>query len=247
MAFDPTKFKAPKVRRMPVILLLDVSGSMSGDKITRLNDAVHDMVESFTDDKLIEQEIIVAIFTFGSQFGLHTPYTPAAELKTKGISAFTAGGGTPLGEILEMAKAYIDDKETTKSSDFAPNVVLVSDGEPNNGWERAFNEFKNNGRSAKTMRISIPIGSDANITMMNEFASPDPEHPSNLLTFYAENAADIASSFNQVVMSVSTRSRLKDPNSVIVGAGNFDKTPGKSVSKSRFTNSNESDDDGDEI
>ena len=30
MAFDPTKFKAPKVKKLPVILLIDVSGSIGG-------------------------------------------------------------------------------------------------------------------------------------------------------------------------------------------------------------------------
>ena len=53
--FDPSKFTAPKAKPLPVILLLDVSGSMSGDKIRNLNDALgstsilvsHDVKECF--------------------------------------------------------------------------------------------------------------------------------------------------------------------------------------------------------
>ena len=47
--FDPSKFTAPKAKPLPVILLLDVSGSMSGDKIRNLNDAVRDMLNTFSD------------------------------------------------------------------------------------------------------------------------------------------------------------------------------------------------------
>ena len=40
MAFNPNNYKAPVARRLPVILLLDVSISMSGEKIEKLYDSV---------------------------------------------------------------------------------------------------------------------------------------------------------------------------------------------------------------
>jgi uncharacterized protein YegL len=61
--FDPSKFTAPKAKPLPVILLLDVSGSMSGDKIRNLNDAVRDMLDTFSDTENGETEIHVAIIT----------------------------------------------------------------------------------------------------------------------------------------------------------------------------------------
>ena len=47
--FDPSKFTAAKAKPLPVILLLDVSGSMGGEKIRNLNDAVRDMLNTFSD------------------------------------------------------------------------------------------------------------------------------------------------------------------------------------------------------
>ena len=47
--FDPSKFTAPKAKPLPVVLLLDVSGSMSGEKIRNVNDAVRDMLDTFSD------------------------------------------------------------------------------------------------------------------------------------------------------------------------------------------------------
>ena len=49
MAFDPNKYKVSTSERfMPVVLLLDVSGSMSGDKIDNLYTATVKMIETFT-------------------------------------------------------------------------------------------------------------------------------------------------------------------------------------------------------
>ena len=47
MAFIINNF-ANGAKPLPVFLLLDVSGSMSGDKINQLNNAVEEMIASFT-------------------------------------------------------------------------------------------------------------------------------------------------------------------------------------------------------
>ena len=47
MAFDPSKYTVAKARPLPVILLLDRSGSMCGEKISTLNSAVNEMIQSF--------------------------------------------------------------------------------------------------------------------------------------------------------------------------------------------------------
>ena len=39
MGFDVAQFAASKAKPLPIILLLDESGSMSGDKIDKLNEA----------------------------------------------------------------------------------------------------------------------------------------------------------------------------------------------------------------
>ena len=66
-------FVMPKAKMLPVILLLDVSGSMSYDgKIDELNSSVREMLQSFTEEQVIQSEINVSIITFGSEVKLHT-------------------------------------------------------------------------------------------------------------------------------------------------------------------------------
>ncbi len=91
--FDPSKFTAPKAKPLPVVLLLDVSGSMSGEKIRNVNDAVRDMLDTFSDTENGETEIHVAIITFGSQVALHQPLASASDIHWQDLSA---GGMTPL-------------------------------------------------------------------------------------------------------------------------------------------------------
>ena len=94
MAFDPSKYKPKGIKKLPVLLLLDVSGSMSGNKIIELHDAVTEMINSYVELKKRERVIEVSIITFGHSVSLYTKYTPVDDLQKTGIPQFTANGGT---------------------------------------------------------------------------------------------------------------------------------------------------------
>ena len=68
--FDVTKFTSTKAKPLPVILLLDESNSMSGDKIERLNEAVIRMLNSFRKEETQASEFLVSIIGFGGDLCL---------------------------------------------------------------------------------------------------------------------------------------------------------------------------------
>ena len=214
--FDPSKFTAAKAKPLPVILLLDVSGSMSGEKIRNLNDAVHDMLNTFSDTENSETEIHVAIITFGAQVKLHQPLASASTIHWQDLSA---DGMTPLGTALQMAKAMIEDKDIVPSRAYRPTVVLVSDGGPNDAWERPLNEFISDGRSAKCDRIAMAIGADADEAVLGKFFEGT-THP----LLYAENAKQLRDCFKYITMSVTIRTKSQTPN-VVPEASAIDITP----------------------
>lgn len=210
MAFNPNNYKAPEVKKLPVILLLDVSRSMQGAKIDSLYNATCDMIDTFVGAQLKEQSIDVAIITFGNEIKLHTPYTPVKELQDKGLELFKAEGRTPMGTAIQMAKDMIDDKSVTPSRIYRPAVVLVSDGEPNDDWRTPMAMFINDGRSAKCQRFAVAIGDKADRTVLETFT----ENPDNV--FFAANASDLADCFKTVSMSVtSTVTKPDIPKPVI--------------------------------
>lgn len=188
---------------MLVVLLLDVSSSMDGPKISTLNVAVKEMLDSF---KKLEAEILVSAITFGGDVEMHMPYTEASKIEWKNV---VANGNTPMGEALKMAKAMIEDKEKTLSRAYRPVVILVSDGQPNDAWEVPLQAFITEGRSSKCDRLALAIGQDADESVLHMFL----EGTENEL-FTADKANKIHEFFKWVTMSVSMRSLSKNPNLV---------------------------------
>jgi uncharacterized protein YegL len=204
--FDPSKFTAPKAKPLPVILLLDVSGSMSGEKIHNLNDSVRDMLNTFSDTESGETEIHVAIITFGAQVKLHQSLASASTVHWQDLSA---GGMTPLGTALQMAKAMIEDKDIVPSRAYRPTVILVSDGGPNDAWEEPLNEFISDGRSAKCHRMAMAIGAGADEAVLGRFIEGTPSR-----LFYSENAKQLRDFFKFVTMTVTSQAKSQTPNIV---------------------------------
>lgn len=204
--FDPKKFTAPAAKPLPVILLLDVSGSMCGEKIQNLNNAVKDMLETFRDTENGETEIHVAVITFGAEVKLHQPLASAGGINWHDLSA---SGGTPLGTAFEMAKAMIEDKNVVPSRAYRPTVVLVSDGKPTDNWEKPLNDFISGGRSSKCDRMALAIGADADESVLGKFIEGT-SYP----LYYAENAKQLRDLFKFVTMSITSRTKSQKPDVV---------------------------------
>lgn len=203
--FDPKKFTTTASKPLPVVLMLDVSASMSGRKIDTLNDAIETMIRNFSDEEMMETEILVSVILFGGEVNLGLPYTKASDILWEPLGT---RGNTPMGTALQMAKAMIEDKTVTLSRAYRPVVVLVSDGQPTDGiWRDAMNSFIHEGRSAKCDRMAMAIGDDADKKVLGMFTEGT-EHP----LFTAKNAKEMHTFFSYLTMSVTSRSRSANPN-----------------------------------
>ena len=211
MKFDPSKYTVAKAKPLPVVLLLDTSGSMSAGepsaKIVELEGAVREMVKDFAHEEQLETEIQVAVITFGSKgVSLDLPYTNASKIQGPKLEA---GGNTPMGVALKMAKDMIEDKETTPSRAYRPLVILCSDGQPTDSWEEPMAKFISEGRSSKCDRMAMAIGRDANEEILKKFIEGT-ENP----LFYVKDATSMHKFFKFVTMSVTSRSRSQTPNQI---------------------------------
>ena len=229
--FDPSKFTANTAKPLPVMLLLDVSASMGevldgsyartgrtvyedGKKwelveggrtrIDVLNEAVREMIASFAREEQLGHEFLVSVITFGGSARVHLPPTKASKVEWK---LLTVAGETPLGEAITLAKKLIEDKETTPSRAFRPVVILVSDGRPDTGWEAPLEAFVASGRSMKCDRITLSIAESTDEQVLRRFIAGTPNP-----LFHATDAGQILETFRRVTMSVTLRSKSKDPN-----------------------------------
>lgn len=208
--FDASKFTASTAKPLPVVLLLDTSASMSGEKIESLNDAVRRMIGTFTKEESQANDFLVSIVTFGGSAKLNSPPTPASELVFADLGA---NGGTPLGAAIDVAKALIEDKEQTPSRAYRPLVVLVSDGVPTDSWEDRLETFIKDGRSSKCDRMALGIGPDAcggrGRATLERFITGTTHR-----LYEAGEAGEIHTFFKFVTMSVVSRSLSQNPNVV---------------------------------
>lgn len=208
MAFNPEDFVVEEPKSIPVVLLLDVSYSMSGDNIDTLNKAVELMLDSFKKAETMETFIKLSIITFGSENGvdLHTELTEVSNIS---FSPLFVSGATPMGTALKMAKAMIEDKDIFKGRDYRPTIILLSDGAPTDDWRGPLDDFVNSGRTAKCDRMAVSIGGEGR-EPLDKFI----EGCANPL-FYAEDASKIVDEFKKITMSVTMRAKSVNKNQTI--------------------------------
>lgn len=185
---------------LPVILLLDASGSMSDNgKIGTLNEAVREMLQSFAEASTNNVDIHVAVVKFGGDAQIAMPLGAASTL-SENYGDLRAGGMTPLGKALTLAKQNIIERKDVipSAGTYRPMVVLVSDGMPNDEWHAPLDSFVKQGRSSKCTRmamgIRVPKGTPA-YSVLEEFVS-DKE-----FVFSADQADQIKNFFKFVTIS----------------------------------------------
>jgi uncharacterized protein YegL len=208
MASKLSEFTIATARPLPVVLLLDVSGSMASDgKIEALNEAVRQMLQSFAEETPGLAEIHVSVLTFGgAEARVHLPPTPA---RNATLQPMAASGGTPFASLFRLATSELENKDKYQSRGYTPTLVLCSDGEPNTGdpWPEALAQLLNSPRASKAQRFAMAIGADADEATLKAFLA-DPE----ATVYTADKASDMRKFFRVVTMSVTSRSKSTTPN-----------------------------------
>jgi uncharacterized protein YegL len=209
--FNPGSFTSTAPKPLPVVLLLDTSGSMSGPKIQTLNTAIGKMLNTFIKNEVRETEFLVSVITFGGAATMTIPPSRASEVMLEQLGA---GGGTPMGRAVQLAKELIEDKNRTPSRAYRPLVVLVSDGAPTDDWQSPLKDFVASGRSSKCDRMAMGIGEDAFREPAKSMLETFVQGTKNEV-FHAEQASEIDQFFKFVTMSTVARSRSVDPNVIL--------------------------------
>ena len=209
---DNLNFKFQEPRSIPVILLLDTSGSMSANgNIDVLNTAVRNMLRDFSSQNDNNVCIKVAVYKFGPDAQCVIPLKNAVDAIEE-YQKLSANGGTPLGAALSLAKReLIEDREAITSRSYRPTVVLVSDGMPNDNWEPALDDFCNEGRSSKCYRMALAIGADKGTPtyeMLTRFAGDEKQ------VYSADESSTIKKFFRYVTISTISRTVSDNPNRI---------------------------------
>ena len=132
------------MRRLPVYLLLDTSGSMAGEPIEAVKNGVQVMISSLRADPTAIETAHLSIITFDTDARQTVPLTDLASFQMPDL---IATGTTSLGEALKVLsnciKTEVRKASTTEKGDWKPLVFIMTDGQPTDDWQSGLNEFKN--------------------------------------------------------------------------------------------------------
>ena len=130
-------------RRLPVYLLIDTSGSMSGEPIEAVKNGVQMLVSALRQDPYALETAWLSVVTFDSNANVLVPLT---ELTAFQPPDFNANGTTALGDGLAKVADCVsrDLVKTTATSkgDWRPMLFLLTDGSPTDDWQKGLARFK---------------------------------------------------------------------------------------------------------
>lgn len=230
--YERTKDQSEKIKKrrgtkLPVVILVDTSGSMQeNDNIHKLNEGLDIYFKQMLEDPTVQDHIDIAIISFGyNEVQLAVDF---AHIREQRLPIFSAGGGTPMCEaialgldILEIQLGVYQDEGV---SFHPPHLIIMTDGMPSQSgvydsqkraielkpadeeFIRTHKLFQDFMKKYKLVSITVGVGDGiSNPFYLQQFASK----PSNVLKL---DEANIVEFFELLSKSTSVLSRSV-PNS----------------------------------
>lgn len=168
---NPFDVQATARRKMLIIIIVDVSGSMYGQKIASVNEVMKYLIPLIAEFSASnpDAEIYMNALLFADiAWWMYPAPVPVDQFQWKDVDA---SGGTDLGAACREVSQHLH-----RSADmgdpagcYAPGIILESDGLPNEGWEHDFDALMKNKWFRAALKRAVAIGNDADIEPLAKF------------------------------------------------------------------------------
>lgn len=170
ISFGTDDFASNPEPRCQCVLLLDVSGSMSGRPLAELNAGLTVFKDELAADTLAMKRVEVAMVTFGPT-KVEMPFTSASSFYPPTL---TAQGDTPMGsaimKALELVKERKAEYKLNGISYYRPWVFLITDGGPTDAWQAAAAAVREGEASKQFAFFAIGV-EGANMDVLKQISS----------------------------------------------------------------------------
>ena len=121
------------MRRLPVYILIDTSGSMKGEPIESVKVGLADMIATLRQDPYALETVWISIITFDRDVKQILPLTALEDLQLPEITT-PESGPTHTGAALELLCKKYDEEvnmgSTEQKGDWMPLLFILTDGKP---------------------------------------------------------------------------------------------------------------------
>jgi uncharacterized protein YegL len=171
--FDVGPFIDNPGQRCPCLLLLDVSGSMSGRPIEELNAGLVLLKDELSADPLASKRVQIGVVSFGPVETV-TDFVDAGHWNAPML---TTKGDTPMGAAIEHGLQMLEAQKSIYRSNgiphYRPWVFLITDGGPTDLWKNAA-RLVHEGEANKKFKF-FAVGVDqANFDVLKQISVGEP-------------------------------------------------------------------------
>lgn len=186
------------MRKLPVYLLLDTSGSMYGEPIEAVKNGVQTLVAALRQDPYALETAYLSVITFDSSARQVVPLTELANFQMPNIQAL---GQTNMGEALKLLAQRVDaevQKTTAEvKGDWKPIVFLMTDGTPTDDLNAGLQAFRSRRFG---MIVACAAGANANVDSLRQITE-------SIVSLDTADSSTISAFFKWVSASISTGSQ----------------------------------------
>lgn len=191
------------MRRLPVYLLLDNSGSMMGEAIEAVKNGVQVLASTLRQDPYALETAFISVITFNTEAKQVVPLTDLISFQPPDI---LAQGTTSLGAALELVSDKINEEVITttpdRRGDWKPLVFLMTDGAPTDDWQRGLEKLK---KIKLGMIVACAAGINADTDILKRISEV-------VVQLDTADSGTIKKFFQWISASISTTSQKIDLN-----------------------------------
>lgn len=189
-------------RRLPVYLLLDVSGSMTGEPIEAVKNGVQMMHSALRKDPYALESAYISVITFETDVNQVVPLTEVAQFQPPSLAAKgTTSLGAALQEVVNCANREVRKSTMEQKGDWKPLVFLMTDGAPTDKVDSGIASFL--AYNWGTV-VACAAGQHADETVLKQIAGE------NVVKLDTADSTSIGAFFKWVSSSISASSKKVD-------------------------------------
>lgn len=157
--------------RCPVVLLLDSSISMEGERISQLNAGVVTFKEEVKRDPTASLRVEVAVISFNDSVNVIQDFITVDDFVPTRLAT---KGRTVMGRAIAEALDMVEDRKAIYRDNgipfYQPWIILITDGEPTDAWQNSASRVRQAVADRKVNFYVIGV-QDANMSILRDISS----------------------------------------------------------------------------